>query len=70
MQIATKVPENKRMKHLVIVPKNVLSVWKKELNRWCPTIRQFMLYSEVKQERIELEKLVEQEAPFDVCFTS
>jgi SNF2 family DNA or RNA helicase len=42
VQVANNVAVNKRMKHLVAVPKNVLGVWRRELNQWCPSLRVFM----------------------------
>jgi len=58
------------MKHLVIVPKSVLSNWNIEFERWCPTLRIFTAYSEVKAERIKLVSNVSQDAEFDVCLTT
>lgn len=34
--------DNMKMKHIVIVPKSVITNWKNEFERWCPSLRVFV----------------------------
>jgi len=58
------------MKHLVIVPKSVLSNWNIEFKLWCPTLRVLTAYSDVKEERVKIVSNLSQNAEFDICLTT
>lgn len=59
-----------KMKHLVIVPKSVITNWVNEFNHWCPSLRVFVGYSDIRDERIKKVSQISQKSGFDVCLTT
>jgi SWI/SNF-related matrix-associated actin-dependent regulator of chromatin subfamily A member 5 len=55
--------------HLVIAPKSTLGNWKKEFQKWVPTMNFFCFHGN-KEERAELKATKLQPGKFDVCITT
>lgn len=66
----TKIHIDKRMKHIVLVPKSTLGNWVKEFKKFCPALKVFLFYAENKEEREVLGQNVTQSANWDVLITS
>ena len=60
--------------HLIVVPKSTLQNWKREFNRWCPTLKVTMMVPLVgknaKQEREKFIKNVVKKSEWDCLLTS
>lgn len=60
---------NLRGPHIVIVPNSTLANWKKEFDRWCPSLNAFIFHGDKeKRGRLKAETLVA--GAFEVCITS
>ena len=62
--------ENISGPHLIIAPKSTLPNWKRELNRWCPTLRPVILYGTKAERALMKEEKLQDSNNFDCLICS
>lgn len=55
--------------HLIIVPKSTSTNWKREVSRWCPSLRPFIFHGNKEERPPLVDKLLEA-TEWDVCITT
>lgn len=64
------INENDKLKHLVIIPKSVVSNWQRELDKWCPSLNVITLFNEDKDERVRIASKINQNSSFNVAIVT